>query len=122
MIRRPPRFTIRTPSFPTRRSSDLAPSFQTPHFRRACRRRPSPSGAAPHSPSPAGSAQRSEEHTSDLQSLMRISYAVVCLKQKKTHEEQSTSLQSIIGKPTHRLIHIKKNTQNSTMINRKRET
>src|SRR3546814_3513763 len=31
-------------------------------------------------------ASRSEEHTSELQSLMRISYAVFCLKQKKpTH-------------------------------------
>src|SRR3546814_3659120 len=31
---------------------------------------------------------RSEEHTSELQSLMRISYAVFCLKKKKnTHEE-----------------------------------
>src|SRR3546814_4520065 len=29
--------------------------------------------------------QRSEEHTSELQSLMRISYAVFCLKKKKTH-------------------------------------
>src|SRR3546814_7455715 len=29
--------------------------------------------------------QRSEEHTSELQSLMRISYAVLCLKKKKTH-------------------------------------
>src|SRR3546814_7464296 len=31
------------------------------------------------------SMSRSEEHTSELQSLMRISYAVFCLKQKKTH-------------------------------------
>src|SRR3546814_1512434 len=30
------------------------------------------------------SRQRSEEHTSELQSLMRISYAVFCLKKKKT--------------------------------------
>src|SRR3546814_14236038 len=30
------------------------------------------------------SLQRSEEHTSELQSLMRISYAVFCLKKKKT--------------------------------------
>src|SRR3546814_10435245 len=30
----------------------------------------------------AGSASRSEEHTSELQSLMRISYAVFCLKKK----------------------------------------
>src|SRR3546814_5163976 len=29
--------------------------------------------------------QRSEEHTSELQSLMRISYAVFCLKKKKVH-------------------------------------
>src|SRR3546814_5626549 len=28
--------------------------------------------------------ERSEEHTSELQSLMRISYAVTCLKKKKT--------------------------------------
>src|SRR3546814_5329015 len=31
------------------------------------------------------SEARSEEHTSELQSLMRISYAVFCLKKKKTH-------------------------------------
>src|SRR3546814_1142439 len=30
-----------------------------------------------------GSSRRSEEHTSELQSLMRISYAVFCLKKKK---------------------------------------
>src|SRR3546814_9745394 len=30
-------------------------------------------------------AGRSEEHTSELQSLMRISYAVFCLKKKKMH-------------------------------------
>src|SRR3546814_2274694 len=29
---------------------------------------------------------RSEEHTSELQSLMRISYAVFCLKKKKQHD------------------------------------
>src|SRR3546814_5821359 len=30
--------------------------------------------------------ERSEEHTSELQSLMRISYAVFCLKKKKNHK------------------------------------
>src|SRR3546814_6887845 len=30
---------------------------------------------------------RSEEHTSELQSIMRNSYAVFCLKNKKTHEQ-----------------------------------
>src|SRR3546814_5910359 len=33
--------------------------------------------------SPQGLDSRSEEHTSELQSLMRISYAVFCLKKKK---------------------------------------
>src|SRR3546814_1521573 len=35
----------------------------------------------------AGEGPRSEEHTSELQSLMRISYAVFCLK-KKTKQQQ----------------------------------
>src|SRR3546814_10498988 len=34
----------------------------------------------------AGGTKRSEEHTSELQSLMRISYAVFCLKKKKKKE------------------------------------
>src|SRR3546814_2072388 len=34
-------------------------------------------------------AHRSEEHTSELQSLMRISYAVFCLKNKKKPKQQS---------------------------------
>src|SRR3546814_5060535 len=33
--------------------------------------------------------ERSEEHTSELQSLMRISYAVFCLKKKKHNENQN---------------------------------
>src|SRR3546814_4556180 len=33
---------------------------------------------------------RSEEHTSELQSLMRISYAVFCLKKKKNNNTKST--------------------------------
>src|SRR3546814_3723812 len=36
-------------------------------------------------------ARRSEEHTSELQSLMRISYAVFCLKKKKKHNKQMSS-------------------------------
>src|SRR3546814_3375271 len=35
----------------------------------------------------AWAAERSEEHTSELQSLMRISYAVFCLKKKKNEEK-----------------------------------
>src|SRR3546814_1048993 len=40
--------------------------------------------AQPVLPVPSNGIERSEEHTSELQSLMRISYAVFCLKQKKT--------------------------------------
>src|SRR3546814_6982027 len=40
--------------------------------------------AQAHSKVAAGPARRSEEHTSELQSLMRISSAVFCLKQKTT--------------------------------------
>src|SRR3546814_8459744 len=35
-----------------------------------------------------GAVRRSEEHTSELQSLMRISYAVFCLKKKKENNAQ----------------------------------
>src|SRR3546814_4321047 len=35
---------------------------------------------------------RSEEHTSELQSLMRISYAVFCLKKKNTNKYNNTEL------------------------------
>src|SRR3546814_3684712 len=35
--------------------------------------------------------ERSEEHTSELQSLMRISYAVFCLKKKKTITRKTTN-------------------------------
>src|SRR3546814_5057246 len=40
---------------------------------------------------------RSEEHTSELQSLMRISYAVFCLK-KKTNQPQHTPMSIMISK------------------------
>src|SRR3546814_1592347 len=39
----------------------------------------------------ASSALRSEEHTSELQSLMRISYAVFCLKKKKKEINNNTN-------------------------------
>src|SRR3546814_3486461 len=42
----------------------------------------------------AGSTIRSEEHTSELQSLMRISYAVFCLKKKKTKKETQHLVQN----------------------------
>src|SRR3546814_9762257 len=47
-------------------------------------------GLAPFLESPGGSRTwrgRSEEHTSELQSLMRISYAVFCLKKKNKYKD-----------------------------------
>src|SRR3546814_1750397 len=40
---------------------------------------------------PQGGRERSEEHTSELQSLMRISYAVFCLKKKKETSNKNMS-------------------------------
>src|SRR3546814_1337092 len=42
---------------------------------------------------------RSEEHTSELQSLMRISYAVFCLKKKKYTDNQHTQTYDCIRAP-----------------------
>src|SRR3546814_4286788 len=44
--------------------------------------RPRPFGERGEQQRPRPGAERSEEHTSELQSLMRISYAVFCLKKK----------------------------------------
>src|SRR3546814_6279114 len=41
----------------------------------------------------AGSVERSEEHTSELQSLMRISYAVFCLTKKQTSSKRQSHIQ-----------------------------
>src|SRR3546814_10045733 len=39
-----------------------------------------------------GEAARSEEHTSELQSLMRISYAVFCLKKTNNNKDQTPNI------------------------------
>src|SRR3546814_2594662 len=44
-------------------------------------------GCTPAACAPFGPCVRSEEHTSELQSLMRISYAVFCLKKKTTQTQ-----------------------------------
>src|SRR3546814_7166124 len=46
-------------------------------------------GLGPDRARPQEGVERSEEHTSELQSLMRISYAVFCLKKKKEKSSQS---------------------------------
>src|SRR3546814_8401136 len=47
------------------------------------------SPAGPFDLWPLGQGFRSEEHTSELQSLMRISYAVFCLQKKKKNKTQT---------------------------------
>src|SRR3546814_1605451 len=46
---------------------------------------------AMHDKTFVGNDERSEEHTSELQSLMRISYAVFCLKKKKKIRHETTN-------------------------------
>src|SRR3546814_2102172 len=93
MIRRPPRSTRTDTLFPytTLFRSSAAFQYWRPAQRQTIPRDPGQSANAtvdrrchrrcPDSRDP----DRSEEHTSELQSLMRISYAVFCLKKKKTH-------------------------------------
>src|SRR3546814_5454241 len=58
----------------------------------AARRFPSRRRARPAAHQPVRPCRgRSEEHTSELQSLMRISYAVFCLNKKTTNNEQQTT-------------------------------
>src|SRR3546814_5420103 len=47
-------------------------------------------------------SRRSEEHTSELQSLMRISYAVFCLKKKKQTKNNNTSYYSSSQQTKHK--------------------
>src|SRR3546814_7098978 len=111
MIRRPPRSTrtdtlfpyttlFRSPYSPRESSIQRPPGAQQenhrplhPHALRPCpatsaasrtrERRGCTGGIAAGAASAGNGTTRSEEHTSELQSLMRISYAVFCLKKKK---------------------------------------
>src|SRR3546814_3636497 len=101
MIRRPPRSTRTDTLFPytTLFRSLLAVTTALPDASAAstsCRAGPSDPPINSHTTSTssrrasatgsASQAIRSEEHTSELQSLMRISYAVFCLKKKKKQQ------------------------------------
>src|SRR3546814_7876353 len=88
MIRRPPRSTRTDTLFPYTTLSDLA-SRASSHADGCGSELTSPAKASAHSTS--SGATRSEEHTSELQSLMRNSYAVFCLKKKKPNRQQDTT-------------------------------
>src|SRR6056297_3792059 len=76
LLRRPPISTRTDPLFPY---TTLFRSISWADARQAPSARPASSRAPPH----ARQRYRSEEHTSELQSLRRKSYAVLCLKKKK---------------------------------------
>src|SRR3546814_5682911 len=78
---------------PCNRSSDSYGDLLLPLANQSVTRQSVPvvTGMHGHSCYP-GATQRSEEHTSELQSLMRISYAVFCLKKKTQLITYSTIL------------------------------
>src|SRR3546814_11139697 len=105
MIRRPPRSTRTDTLFPYTTLFRSARSFRhdaagtsrcqtrfdpiATIVARGESRAPSHRPAADREP-PDEQRRRSEEHTSELQSLMRISYAVFCLKKKNKHRVNIT--------------------------------
>src|SRR3546814_4131273 len=102
MIRRPPRSTRTDTLFPyttllrscrntTGRPSGLPETSQYMVWRPSRSSRPWLKGSMGGNRSCASIERRSEEHTSELQSLMRISYAVFCLKKKKKHKPKTNT-------------------------------
>src|SRR3546814_6555395 len=100
---------VLTPSFPARRSADLCgsepgkfpPSGKAFRRTRRCRDGGAPSHRTrctrddPAAGRSTARDCRSEEHTSELQSLMRISYAVFCLKTNYNKEQTNNHLNSL---------------------------
>src|SRR3546814_7113427 len=88
MIRRPPRSTRTDTLFP------YTTLFRSGRERVRRRVRGAPARGLRDPPRrgrrPPLRRARSEEHTSELQSLMRISYAVFCLKKKTTRNNEET--------------------------------
>src|SRR3546814_5818922 len=119
MIRRPPRSTLTDTLFPytTLVRSDgsqnssrvISPSKVVIRMSMSSRKIKYELWFVRNSPSSKSVAvdsslmKRSEEHTSDLQSLMRISYAVFCLKKKTNHLPQRSPPLTIIT--IHVLLH-----------------
>src|SRR3546814_9379234 len=109
MIRRPPRSTRTDTLFP------YTTLFRSAHAKRAqkclAEQREGEQQRRCDSDGPQRHGPRSEEHTSELQSLMRISYAVFCLKKKKKTKKQTLHSNNI----KHTTIHINTTLNQSTM-------
>src|SRR3546814_1379154 len=109
MIRRPPRSTRTDTLFPYT-TLFRSPPGARPLVPRVSRTMPSDtsqrrteSWVATRSRWPSGekTGARSEEHTSELQSLMRISYAVFCLKKKKKYNPENKFKHPHLGQHHH---------------------
>src|SRR3546814_1204387 len=123
MIRRPPRSTRTDTLFP------YTTLFLCPRARpgRAARRRQpcrTCSGTPPATERRPGAPARSEEHTSELQSLMRITYAVFCLKRKNNINSHNTTPHktahtvhglSVIHRPIDNLQHQRSSTHTNSI-------
>src|SRR3546814_5807054 len=111
MIRRPPRSTRTDTLFPYTtlfRSRVGRVQLLRPDLRRY--------GSYGRALSSARGYKRSEEHTSELQSLMRISYAVFCLKKKRRKaycgtNKDSSSQNEITNELTHKRTDMKRMTR-----------
>src|SRR3546814_10464158 len=117
MIRRPPRSTRTDTLFPyttlfrSRRTSRHPQGGRRARivldlFRLCRRRRDDQPIAAQAGQSGRSRGVRSEEHTSELQSLMRISYAVFCLKKKKSNKNTAYNHIQYLIKPSKLASHI----------------
>src|SRR3546814_5700167 len=97
MIRRPPRSTRTDTLFPYTTLFRSFPGAQIPSkSSRSFRLTRVPRAQQPRC---RRASSRSEEHTSELQSLMRISYAVFCLKKKKEEQNRQISIHGQRTKP-----------------------
>src|SRR3546814_2259266 len=83
MIRRPPRSTRTDTLFP------YTTLFRSPAGAETAQHHPDHQGQRQRDGEHRRDDDRSEEHTSELQSLMRISYAVFCLKKKIQYTNMS---------------------------------
>src|SRR3546814_3825910 len=71
-----------------------------------------------NSPTQSSAEMRSEEHTSELQSLMRISYAVFCLKKKKHKHNTNKSTNKQSEKPRAKSRRADNNTETNRHIHK----
>src|SRR3546814_10040543 len=107
MIRRPPRSTRTYTLFPYTTLFRSGPGIAPPPHQAEPACQPQQRQGARHGL--VRGLRRSEEHTSELQSLMRISYAVFCLKKTKILNYKSIKNNSIqINQKIQRLYHTNK--------------